>query len=105
MKKEDTKDIARGITALCVRDAWNEELCSPHEKSEEMRRYMKDVMNRIYTVLTRVEDPDFMRKLSMYGSLISPFLGKPEEVQGLLDQGLVAQVDRMAAATQNNEKQ
>ena len=105
MKIEDAKDIAGGITALCVQDTWNEEICDPYSKSEEMRRYMKDVMNRVYSVLLRIEDPDFMRKLTMYGSLLSGVWGRPEEVKGLLDEGFVARLDRMAAATQNNEKQ
>jgi hypothetical protein len=39
MKIEDAKDIAAAITALCVHDTWNKEICDPYSKSEEMRRY------------------------------------------------------------------
>jgi integrase len=63
---------------------------------------MKDVMNRVYSVLLRIEDTDFMRKLTMYGFLLSGVWGRPEEVKGLLDEGFVARPDRMAAATQNS---
>jgi hypothetical protein len=98
MNDKDRKYLAQGMAALCVRDTWNNELCEPFSKHEEMKHFMQDVVNRLYSVLLRSDDPDFMRKLALYGSLTENLWGEPEEQTGLLESGLVAQVDRMALA-------
>jgi hypothetical protein len=99
MNTQREKHIVKGMTALCVANAWNDKLGgSFHSRPEEMNQFMQDVMNRIYTVLLRKDDADFMRKLALYGSLASGLWGEPQEVTGLLESGFVADIDRMGEA-------
>ncbi|MGB4056708.1 MAG: hypothetical protein WBK77_01340 [Alphaproteobacteria bacterium] len=105
MDDKDKKFLAQGMAALCVRDTWNNEICEPFSKHEEMRQFMRDVVNRLYSVLLRADDPDFMRKLTLYGSLTDNLYGEPEELKGLLEGEFVAQVDRMALSEQEEGNQ
>jgi hypothetical protein len=61
-------------------------------------RRMQDVMSRIYSVLLRKNDADFMRKLALYGSLANGLWGEPQEVTELLESGFVADINRMSEA-------
>lgn len=95
MSDEQKKRLAKGIAALCVANVWSDALGGFHGRPE-VDRFMRDAMNRIYTVLQRMDDPDFLRKLALYGSLSSNLWGEPQEMPGLLESGFVASVDRMS---------
>ena len=92
---EDKKVIAQGMAALCVMDAWNKDICDPFSKHEEVRAFMQNVVSRLYSVLLHTDDPGFMKKLTLYGSLTKNVWGEPQEVKGLLEGGLVDRVSRM----------
>lgn len=103
MSHQQKQHIAKGITALCVANAWNDKLGSFHSKPEEMNRFMQETMDRIYSVLLQMDDPDFMRKLALYGSLANNLWGEPKEVAGLLESGFVTDVDRMGQKDKQTE--
>ncbi len=103
MNQDEKKYLAQGIAAVCVRDAWNKGLGDPYSKHEEMRHFMNTVVNRVYTVLLHMDEPDFKRKLATYGSLASGVWNEPEQITGLLDDGFVAQVDRIFSSQETEE--
>lgn len=104
MDNSNKRHIAKGITALCVANVLNKNLGGRfHSKPEEMNRFMQEAMDRIYSVLLRMDDPDFMRKLALYGSLANNLWGEPKEVAGLLESGFVTDVDRMGQKDEQTE--
>ena len=98
--------LAKSIALACVRNGFLEELHSgtiPGSKSEdysdvkvvtpygeipwnelsritdeEMKRLMKEVVNKLYTVLAKSENPEFMAALNKWGDRNTAQWDKPE---------------------------
>jgi hypothetical protein len=45
---------------------------------DEMRRFMKEVVNKIYTVLLRLDDPAFVERLTSYAGQCTSRWDEPE---------------------------
>jgi hypothetical protein len=108
MDKESAERLAKALALACVRNGFIEELhCgksahSPagdysdvrvvtpdreipwHELSRisdaEMKRLMKEIVNKLYTVLLNLEDEEFMAALLSWGVRYTQKWDKPEEI-------------------------
>ena len=106
MNKNDARDLALGMATLCVRNTYLEDLHSgttPHSKrkdfsdvnvvtpegtipwnelsrinNDEMRRLMKEVINKIYSILLHMDDPQIVEQVKQYGHLFSVHWDEPE---------------------------
>lgn len=104
-----TSQLAKAITALCVRNTFLEELhagTTPASKTgdysdvkvvtpygeiswqqlsrisdEEMKRLMKEIVNRVYTFLCRRDDPAFNRAFMELGNRYALRWDEPERVR------------------------
>jgi hypothetical protein len=94
MNQEIAKHLALGMAVLCVRDTCIEDIHAgivPHSQAgdfsdakvvtpdgeipwnrlsrisdDEMREFMKQVVNRIYTLLLRLDEPGFFERMDHY---------------------------------------
>ena len=94
MDQEIAKQLALGMAVLCVRNTCIEDIhasVEPHSRAgdfsdarvvtpdgeipwnslsrirnDEMREFMKQVVDRIYTVLLRLDDPRFVERMDHY---------------------------------------
>jgi hypothetical protein len=94
MDPEIAKQLALGMAVLCVRNTCIEDIhagITPHSQAgdfsdakvvtpdgeipwnrlsrisdDEMREFMKQVVDRIYTVLLRLDDPEFVERMGHY---------------------------------------
>jgi len=95
MNQETAKRLALGMAVLCVRNTCIEDIhagIEPHSQAgdfsdarvvtqdgeipwnklsrirdDEMREFTKQVVDRIYTVLLRLDDPVFVERMDHYG--------------------------------------
>jgi hypothetical protein len=95
MDRKDSKELAIGMTVLCVRNTYLEELhagkfpasatgdysdvkvVTPYGEipwkdlsrinQEEMRRLMREVVDKNYSVLRRLDIPEFDEELRLFG--------------------------------------
>jgi len=109
MKKEDAKRLAIGMAVYCVRNTFLEDLhagtgpsseagdysdvkvISPYGEipwpnlsrldNDEMKKLMKEVVNKIYTVLLRMDDPEFIEGLNQWGQLMARKWDEPEDLK------------------------
>jgi hypothetical protein len=109
MKKDDVKRLAISMAVYCVRNTFLEDLhagtvpsskigdysdvnvVSPYGEipwtnlsrldNDEMRKLMKEVVNKIYTVLLRMDDPEFVEGLNQYGKLMTYNWDKPKDLK------------------------
>ena len=109
MNKNAAKQLALGMAVLCVRNTSLEELhagtipssdardysdvkiVSPYGEipwnnvsrisDEEMRQLMKEVVNKIYSVLLRIDDPEFIERLIRFGKRMASNWDEPEDIE------------------------
>jgi hypothetical protein len=109
MKKEEAKRVAIGMAVYCMRNTFLEDLhagTAPSSKAgdysdvkavspygeipwrqlsrfndDEMRTLMKEVVNKLYTVLLRMDDPQFMDGLRRWGQLQARNWDEPEDLK------------------------
>ena len=109
MKKKDVKRLAIGMAVYCVRNTFLEDLhagTAPSSKTgdyldvkvvspygeipwtnlsrlddDEMRKLMKEVVNKIYTVLLRMDDSEFVERLNRYGKLMAYNWDEPKDLK------------------------
>ena len=107
--KEDAKQLALGIAALCVRNTSLENLhagilpssnvpdysdvkvVSPYGEipwnrlsrisDDEMRLLMNEVVDKIYSVLLRLDDPEFIERLNRLGKRMTRNWDVPKEIE------------------------
>jgi hypothetical protein len=48
---------------------------------DEMRKLMKEVVNKIYTVLLRMDDSEFVERLNQYGKLMAYNWDEPKDLK------------------------
>jgi hypothetical protein len=98
-EEKDAQRLAKGMAVYCVRNTFLEDLhagTAPSSKTgdysdvkvvspygeipwtnlsrlddDEMRKLMKEVVNKIYTVLLRMDDSEFVERLNQYGKLMA----------------------------------
>ena len=108
MDKKQAKQLALGMAVMCVRNTFLEDLhagtgpsskigdysdvkvISPYGEIEwaklsrisddEMRQLMKEVVNKLYSVLLRLEEPKFVEAVTEYGRLMAGKWDKPQKV-------------------------
>jgi hypothetical protein len=106
--KEDAKQLALGMAVLCVRNTSLEslhagtlpstnvpgysdvKLVSPYGEipwnhlsrisDDEMRLLMKEVVNKIYSVLLRMDDPEFIERLNRVGKRMACNWDEPKDI-------------------------
>jgi len=112
MNKEDAKKLAMGIAVLCVRNTFLEDLhagtipssntqdysdikvVSPYGEipwnnlsrigDDEMRQLMKEIVNKIYSVLLRMDDPEFIERLNRYSKRRTYNWDEPKDLENFL---------------------
>jgi hypothetical protein len=47
---------------------------------DEMRLLMKEVVNKIYSVLLRMDDPEFIKRLNRFGKLMAYNWDEPKDI-------------------------
>jgi len=108
MNKVDAEQLAISMAVYCVRNTFLEDLhagtvpsskagdysdvkvISPNGEipwaklsrfdNNEMRKLMKEVVNKIYTVLLHIDSPEFIEGLTQYGKLMAHNWDKPEDL-------------------------
>ena len=108
MNENDAKQLALGIAVKCVRNTFLEELhagttpssntddCSdvkvvtPYGEIEwprlsrinndEMRQLMKEVVNKLYSILLRLDDPAFVESIKQFGRRRTIGWDEPQDV-------------------------
>jgi hypothetical protein len=108
MKEEDAKRLAIGMAVYCVRNTFLEDLhagtapssqagdysdvkvVSPYGEilwqklsrlnDDEMKKLMKEVVNKLYTALLRLDDPEFVEGLSRWGQLMARNWDEPQDL-------------------------
>ena len=111
MKKNEAKQLALGMAALCVRNTFLEELhagtipssktkdysdvkvVSPYGEipwqklsrinNDEMRTLMKEVVDKMYSVLLRIDDSEFKEALILYGKNMTYKWDEPRAIKAL----------------------
>ena len=109
MNEEIAKKLALGLAAFCVRNTSLENLhagISPEKSGQctdgivvetgnqkiswsevsrisdaEMKELMQEVVNKIYTVLLRLDDPKFVAKFDALASQFTAQWNEPEELK------------------------
>jgi hypothetical protein len=109
MNKEEARRMALSMAVYCVRNTFLENLhagIAPSSKAgdysdvkvvspygeipwrrlsrfddNEMRTLMKEVVNKIYTVLLRMDDPDFIDGLKRWGRLFVRNWDEPQDLE------------------------
>jgi hypothetical protein len=108
MNKADAERLAISMAVYCVRNTFLEDLhagtvpsskagdysdvkvISPYGEipwtnlsrldDDEIQKLMKEVVNKIYTVLLRMDDPEFIEGLNQYGKLMAYNWHKPKDL-------------------------
>jgi hypothetical protein len=108
MNEEIAKRLALGMAVLCVRNTCIEDLhagVEPHSqagdfshakvvtpdgeipwnrlsriRNDEMRAFMKQVVDRLYTVLLRLDDPLFVERIDQYARRTTAAWDAPQEL-------------------------
>jgi hypothetical protein len=108
METELAKRLAISLAVLCVRNTFLEDLhagTSPSSKAgdnsdvkvvspygeipwnklsrlndDEMRQLMKEVVNKLYTVLLRLDDFEFVQRMNNYARLMTRQWAEPENL-------------------------
>lgn len=86
------EDIHAGIGPSSQKDDLSDvKVVTPHGQipwtetsrisDEEMRRFMKEVVNKIYTVLLRLDDPAFIERMDAYASRATSKWDEPENLR------------------------
>ena len=52
--------------------------------NDEMGQLMKEVVNKIYSVLLRIDDPQFVERLNHYGKRMAYNWDEPKDLENLL---------------------
>ena len=114
MNKNAAKQLALGMAVLCVRNTSLEELhagtipssdaqdysdvriVTPYGEipwnnvsrisDDEMRLLMKEVVNKIYSVLLRMDDPEFIERLIRFGKRMASNWDEPEDIEDFFKQ-------------------
>ena len=109
MDQKDAKQLALGLASICVRNTSLENLhagivpisqigdnsdvfvSTPNGKipwdqvskitDAEMKQLMVEVVDKIYTILLRQNDPEFVAKFNSYGSQYTANWDKPKELK------------------------
>ncbi|HVX09886.1 MAG TPA: hypothetical protein VHC22_01675 [Pirellulales bacterium] len=113
MKDEINKQLAKCLALLCVRNTCIEDIHAGIEpaspagdfsdvkvvtprgeipwsqvsriSNDEMRRFMKEVVNKLYTMLTRLDDPAFVEQMDQYAQRAATAWDQPEHLQEWFD--------------------
>jgi hypothetical protein len=108
MEKELAEQLAKSLAVLCVRNTFLEDLhagicpssragdysdvkvVTPYGEipwsnlsrfsDDEMRQLMKEVVNKIYTVLLRLDDVEFVQRMDGYARLMTRRWATPENL-------------------------
>jgi hypothetical protein len=108
MKKKEAEWLAKSLALVCVRNTFLEDLhagITPSSQTgdnsdvkvvtpygeipwsrlsrlsdDEMRHLMKEVVNKIYTVLLRLDDSEFVCRLENFGALMTRRWDAPENL-------------------------
>ena len=108
MNEEIAKRLALGMAVLCVRNTCIEDIhagVEPHSqagdfsdakvvtpdgeipwnslsriRNDEMRAFMKQVVDRLYTVLLRLDDPQFVERVDQYARRATRAWDAPQEL-------------------------
>jgi len=108
MNEEIAKRLALGVAVLCVRNTCIEDIhagVEPHSqagdfsdvkvvtpdgeipwnrlsriRNDEMRAFMKQVVDRLYTVLLRLDDPQFVERVDQYARRTTAAWDAPREL-------------------------
>ena len=108
MDKKQAKQMALGMAVMCVRNTFLEDLhagTTPSSKTEdysdvkvvspygeiewrklsrisddEMRQLMREVVNKLYSILLRLDEPRFVEAVNEYGRLMASKWDKPKDV-------------------------
>jgi hypothetical protein len=108
MNEEIAKRLALGMAVLCVRNTCIEDVhagITPNSQAgdysdvkvvtpfgeipwnrlsritdDEMRAFMKQVVNRLYTVLLRLDDPEFVERVDHYARRATAAWDAPESL-------------------------
>jgi hypothetical protein len=108
MNEEIARRLALGMALLCVRNTCIEDVhagIEPHSPSgdfsdvkvvtpvgeipwrnvsrirnDEMRVFMTQVVDRLYTVLLRVDDPEFVERMDQYARRMTRAWGAPKNL-------------------------
>jgi hypothetical protein len=106
MKEETAKQLAIGMALLCVRNTFLEDLHAGIEpatpagdysdvkvvtpvgeipwtgasriRNDEMRQLMKEVVNKLYTILLRLDDAEFVTRMSHFSQRMTRHWDEPE---------------------------
>ena len=113
MKDEINKQLAKCLALLCVRNTCLEDIHAGIEPAspagdfsdvkvmtpqgeipwshvsrisdDEMRCFMKEVVNKLYTILTRLDDPAFVERMDQYTRRATAAWDEPENLQDWFD--------------------
>ena len=113
MKKDHAERLAKSLALVCVRNTFLEDLhagITPSSKAgdysdvkvvtpygeipwsnlsrlsdDEMRQLMKEVVNKIYTLLLRLDDSEFVQRLENFGVLMTRRWDAPENLTDWFD--------------------
>lgn len=113
MQDEIAKQLALSLALLCVRNTCIEDIhagiepaspagdysdvkvVTPHGQiawtdvsrisNDEMRLFMKEVVNKIYTTLRRLNDPEFIERMSRFTSRGTRRWNEPENLPDWFD--------------------
>jgi hypothetical protein len=108
MNEEIAKRLALGMAVFCVRNTYIEDIhagVEPHSQAgdfsdvkvvtpageipwnrlsrisnDEMRAFMKQVVDGLYTVLLRLDDPQFVERLDQYSRQTARAWDAPQEL-------------------------
>ena len=109
MEDEIAKKLAVSLALLCVRNTCIEDVhagiapaspagdysdvkvVTPHGEipwpelsrisDDEMRRFMKEVVNKLYTMLLRLDDPEFIERMERYARQATLKWDEPENLR------------------------
>ena len=108
MEKRHAARLAKALALLCVRNTFLEDLhagitpssqagdysnvkvVSPYGEipwsrlsrlsDDEMRRLMKEVVNKLYTVMLRIDDAEFVQRMEAFAGLMTRRWDAPENL-------------------------
>ena len=108
MNEETARRLATGMAVLCVRNTCIEDIhagIEPHSpagdfsdvkvvtpageipwsrlsrmRNDEIREFMKQVVDRLYTVLLRLDDPEFVARMDQYARRLTRAWDEPKNL-------------------------
>jgi hypothetical protein len=121
MDKKQAKQLARGMAVMCVRNTFLEDLHAgtvPSSKTEdytdvkvvspygeiewkklsrlsndEMRQLMREVVNKLYSVLLRLDEPTFVEAVNEFGRRMASKWDEPKDVMASFAKRVAAAED------------